>query len=83
MDIAQIAVTLDIAEQMCVPVAPITERYTVETPSKAYAIQTARLHMKLERGARIIGRKIGLTSMEMQVLLLFGSSSLIRRISLV
>src|SRR5258707_11717151 len=51
------------------PLPPLSQEYPTLTPAQAYAIQSAWLDLKLARGARIIGRKIGLTSRAMQELL--------------
>ena len=63
------AVLLDQAEQSRTPLPPLSQKYPTLTPAQAYAIQSAWLDLKLARGARIIGRKIGLTSRAMQELL--------------
>jgi 2-keto-4-pentenoate hydratase len=51
------------------PLPPLSQEYPTLTPAQAYAIQSAWLDLKLAKGARIIGRKIGLTSRAMQELL--------------
>jgi len=48
------------------PIPPLSESGGVEAMEQAYAIQTSWSEMRLERGERIIGRKIGLTSKGMQ-----------------
>jgi 2-keto-4-pentenoate hydratase len=63
------AALLDYAEQNRMPLPPLSREYPALTPAQAYAIQSAWLDFKLARGARIIGRKIGLTSRAMQELL--------------
>jgi len=63
------AALLDQAEQSRRPLAPLSQQYPSLTPAQAYAIQSAWLDLKLARGERIIGRKIGLTSRAMQELL--------------
>ena len=63
------AVLLDRADQSRVPLPPLSQEYPTLTPTQAYAIQSAWLGLKLAKGARIIGRKIGLTSRAMQELL--------------
>ncbi len=63
------AALLDRAEQSRVPLPPLSQEYPTLTPAQAYAIQSAWLDLKLARGARLIGRKIGLTSRAMQELL--------------
>ena len=63
------AALLDQAEQSRVPLPPLSQEYPTLTPAQAYAVQSAWLDLKLAKGARIIGRKIGLTSRAMQELL--------------
>ena len=63
------AVLLDQSEQSRMPLPPLSQEYPTLTPAQAYAIQSAWLDLKLARGGRIIGRKIGLTSRAMQELL--------------
>ena len=63
------AARLDQAEQSRMPLPPLSQEYPTLTPAQAYAIQSAWLELKLAKGARIIGRKIGLTSRAMQELL--------------
>jgi 2-keto-4-pentenoate hydratase len=60
---------LDQAEQNRIPLPPLSQEYPTLTAAQAYAIQSAWLDLKLASGARIIGRKIGLTSRAMQELL--------------
>ena len=63
------AALLDQAERSRMPLPPLSQEYPTLTPAQAYAIQSAWLDLKLAKGARIIGRKIGLTSRAMQTLL--------------
>jgi 2-keto-4-pentenoate hydratase len=63
------AALFDQAEQSRIPLPPLSQEYPTLTPAQAYAIQSAWLDLKLAKGARIIGRKIGLTSRAMQELL--------------
>ncbi len=63
------AALLDQAERSRMPLPPLSQEYPTLTPAQAYAIQSAWLDLKLAKGARIIGRKIGLTSRAMQELL--------------
>ncbi len=63
------AALLDQAEQSRVPLPPLSQEYPTLTPAQAYAMQSAWLDLKLAKGARVIGRKIGLTSRAMQELL--------------
>ena len=61
-----IASRLDTAMQTGMPIPPITETYDVKEPAAAYAIQNSWTKMRLERGEKIVGRKIGLTSKAIQ-----------------
>ena len=61
-----IAAQLDTAMQTGVPIPPITETYGVSDPATAYAIQNSWTTMRLNRGEKIVGRKIGLTSKAIQ-----------------
>lgn len=64
--IETIASQLDAAMRTGVPIPPITETYEVREPATAYAIQNRWTKMRLSRGERVIGRKIGLTSKAIQ-----------------
>jgi 2-keto-4-pentenoate hydratase len=57
------------ADQTARPVQPLTDRHPELGIEDAYAIQTFNTERRLAGGARIIGRKIGLTSRPMQQLL--------------
>jgi 2-oxopent-4-enoate hydratase len=57
------------ADQTARPVAPLTDRYPDLAIADAYAIQTVNIDRRIAAGARIIGRKIGLTARPMQELL--------------
>ena len=57
---------LDTAWRTHTPIPPITESDGVTDVNTAYAIQTQWTNMRLERGEKIIGRKIGLTSRAIQ-----------------
>jgi 2-keto-4-pentenoate hydratase len=48
------------------PIAPLSESEGLEDVDRAYEIQTLWSEMRIGRGERIIGRKIGLTSFAMQ-----------------
>jgi 2-oxopent-4-enoate hydratase len=52
-----------------VPVAPLTDRESGLDIQDAYAIQTTVTERRLADGARIVGRKVGLTAKPMQELL--------------
>ncbi|UOF92629.1 2-keto-4-pentenoate hydratase [Fodinisporobacter ferrooxydans] len=64
--IEQAAKELWDAERNRQPVHPISETYADITIEDAYAIQQQVKEWKLNSGARLIGRKIGLTSLAMQ-----------------
>lgn len=60
------AVLLDRAEANAVQIRPVTEVHAAVTLDDAYRIQSAWRDLKLARGEKIIGHKIGLTSRAMQ-----------------
>jgi len=64
--IESIAARLDGAWKTHVPIPPITESDGITDVNTAYAIQTHWANMRLERGEKIVGRKIGLTSKAIQ-----------------
>jgi 2-keto-4-pentenoate hydratase len=51
------------------PIEPLTDRAPDLTLEDAYAIQTRVIDRRVQAGARVIGRKIGLTSAPMQQML--------------
>lgn len=57
---------LDEAWERRRPVAPLSESEGLTSAEEAYAVQTAWNNLRLERGERIVGRKIGLTSRAIQ-----------------
>jgi 2-keto-4-pentenoate hydratase len=63
---SDIAAILDRAELTRQAIPPLSETEADLDVSRAYAIQKALLELKLARGARVVGRKIGLTSRAMQ-----------------
>jgi 2-keto-4-pentenoate hydratase len=67
--VQQLAAELLEAERTRVPIAPLTERYPDLTEADAYAVQLAIVDPKLAAGARVVGKKIGLTSLAMQRML--------------
>ena len=69
MDYQDIANNFLVAESQCKPIEPITVKYPDLTVNDAYRIQIAGIDMKLGRGNKVIGKKIGLTSLAMQQLL--------------
>lgn len=64
--VAQLAEALREAERTGAPIAPLTEASPAMTVEVAYAIQRANLDARLARGERLVGRKIGLTSLAIQ-----------------
>lgn len=64
--IESIATRLDAAWRTHTPIPPITESDGITDVNTAYAIQTHWTNMRLERGEKIVGRKIGLTSKAIQ-----------------
>ncbi|HZM34068.1 MAG TPA: fumarylacetoacetate hydrolase family protein [Burkholderiales bacterium] len=62
MNFAAIAERLDAAWRSGVPIAPLSETDGVRDPASAYAIQAHWSALRIARGERIAGRKIGLTS---------------------
>jgi len=61
-----IASQLDKAMRTGVPIPPITETYEIKETATAYAIQNRWTNLRLKRGEKVIGRKIGLTSKAIQ-----------------
>jgi 2-keto-4-pentenoate hydratase len=57
------------AEQTGVPVEPLTKRHAGLEIEDAYAIQSLNIGRHVAQGARVCGRKVGLTSRPMQELL--------------
>jgi len=64
--IHQLAARLDNALRTRTPIAPISETEGISDVETAYAIQTYWTKMRLARGEKIVGRKIGLTSQAIQ-----------------
>ena len=62
IDARAIAERLDAAWRSRSPIAPITESDGVTAIGDAYAIQTHWTDMRIARGEKVVGRKIGLTS---------------------
>ena len=67
--LARLADELADADRTCRPIAPLTDRHPDLGVADAYAIQTANIDRRVAAGARIRGRKVGLTSRAMQELL--------------
>jgi 2-keto-4-pentenoate hydratase len=64
--IESLATKLDTAWHTHTPIPPISESDGISDVKTAYAIQTHWTKMRLERGEKIVGRKIGLTSQAIQ-----------------
>lgn len=64
--IVEEAALLDEAERTVTQVRPVSEVYPEVTLDDAYRVQGAWLDLKLARGERLVGHKIGLTSRAMQ-----------------
>jgi len=64
--VESIANRLDTAWRTNTPIPPITESDGITDVKAAYAIQQCWTDMRLERGEKIVGRKIGLTSKAIQ-----------------
>ncbi|MGL4317610.1 MAG: 2-keto-4-pentenoate hydratase [Pseudomonas sp.] len=62
----QAAAALAQARQERVPCAQISARFGIDTLSGAYAVQEINTQRALEQGRRLVGRKIGLTSLAVQ-----------------
>ncbi|SHF27996.1 2-keto-4-pentenoate hydratase [Desulforamulus putei DSM 12395] len=69
MDIRSIAVELLKAEATQTPIDTLTDRYPGLCVEEAYRIQLAQVDLQLEKGHKVVGKKIGLTSKGMQQLL--------------
>jgi len=54
------------AERTCVPIAPLTERNPDLSVADAYAVQLRNIDRRIADGRRLLGRKVGLTSLAMQ-----------------
>jgi len=65
----QLADELYQADLTAMPVEPLTSRYPELVIEDSYAIQTINIDRRCATGARICGRKVGLTSRPMQQLL--------------
>ena len=57
------------AEAKGTPISPLTEAYPDLSSEDAYAVQQIIIQRRLAAGARIVGKKVGLTSLAMQRML--------------
>lgn len=64
--IETIATRLDTAWRTQTPIPPITESDGITDAATAYAIQAQWTRMRIDRGEKVVGRKIGLTSRAIQ-----------------
>ena len=62
----QISSELIESEKICVPIVALTDRFKEVAYEDAYAIQLKTFETKVNSGAVIVGKKIGLTSRAMQ-----------------
>lgn len=67
--IEALAELLDQADQNRSPITPLTAAHPDLTANEAYQIQLAWVRRRMARGARVVGKKIGLTSHAMQSML--------------
>ncbi|MGO0059914.1 2-keto-4-pentenoate hydratase [Brevibacillus fluminis] len=63
---SEIAGRLLVAERSRVPIEPLSTAYPAISVTDAYQIQIAQIQEKVAQGAKIVGKKIGLTSEAMQ-----------------
>jgi 2-keto-4-pentenoate hydratase len=66
LSVELLASRLDTAWKTHTPIPPLSESEGLTDVTKAYAIQTCWTDMRLARGEKILGRKIGLTSKAIQ-----------------
>src|SRR3954451_2113666 len=66
VDAEALARRLDEAWENREPIAPLSESDDLENVERAYEVQTKWSELRISRGERIVGRKIGLTSFAMQ-----------------
>ncbi|VVN30634.1 2-keto-4-pentenoate hydratase [Pseudomonas fluorescens] len=64
--LAERLITAECARQPCEPLREDIARYSDNPVETAYAIQQLNVQRRLDAGARIVGRKIGLTSVAVQ-----------------
>ncbi|MEW6622330.1 MAG: fumarylacetoacetate hydrolase family protein [Bacillota bacterium] len=67
--IIEAAALLYEAEKSLQPIKPLTDTYQGITIDEAYKIQLTNVNRKVEKGAKVVGKKIGLTSKAMQKML--------------
>jgi len=67
--VAEAARALRVAEEASIGIAPLIETWPELDLDTAYAIQLENVRRRVDRGARILGHKVGLTSKAMQDML--------------
>jgi 2-keto-4-pentenoate hydratase len=67
--IKNFAEQLAVAESTRIGIDPVTTVDSELTVQEAYYIQLENIHRKIEQGQKIVGKKIGLTSLAMQTML--------------
>ena len=60
---------LEEAERTCRPIPPLRDAYPGIELDDAYAIQQLGIARRVERGARVVGHKVGLSSRAMQLMM--------------
>lgn len=66
MESKEIAQALRLAQENMLPISPIRDIIGVENIELAYEIQDVNISSRVDAGARIVGKKIGLTSKSVQ-----------------
>src|SRR5690554_4758917 len=66
MDLESVASALRSAEETGIPIGPVRDRIGEENVAAAYKIQQINVALACANGARIVGRKIGLTNPKVQ-----------------
>lgn len=66
IDVVSTAAAFREAESSRLGIAPLTAQYANLTIEDAYAVQRANIEHRVGKGERVVGRKIGLTSLAMQ-----------------
>jgi 2-keto-4-pentenoate hydratase len=64
--VAAAAQTLREARSARVPVAPVSQSHDISGVEEAYAIAAINTSLRIEQGARVLGKKVGLTSKAVQ-----------------
>ena len=67
--VKELAELLFNAEQSSDPVPPLTDRFPDMTDADAYEVQQEVIRKRIQGGRRVVGKKVGLTSLAMQQML--------------